>query len=144
MSPLRRVVIEENKTRITATTAIKAITEKMAAKEKDMERTNAMKKITLIVAAVALVWLVGCKNQSNSTASNATPDSNNASVAQQTNLTPEELGELGAKIKKNPKDAEKLLSEKGLTEQQFEKAVRKVAENPDQSKRYTEAYKKAS
>ena len=36
-----------------------------------------------------------------------------------------------------------LLSDKGLTEQQFEQAVRKVAENPDQSKRYAEAYKKA-
>ena len=128
------------------TTAIteKMAATKMAAKAKDMERTNAMKKISLIIAAVALVWMFGCKNQSNSTASNATPDNSNASVGQQTSLSPEELGELGARIKKNPKDAEKLLSEKGLTEQQFEKAVRKVAESPDQSKRYTEAYKKAS
>ena len=135
------MVTEENNKRITATTEKMAA--KMAAKAKDMERINAMKKISLIIAAVALVWMFGCKNQSN-TASNATPDNSNASVAQQTSLTPEELGELGAKIKKNPKDAEKLLSEKGLTEQQFEKAVRKVAENPDQSKRYAEAYKKAS
>jgi ABC-type transporter MlaC component len=124
--------------------AIKAITEKMAAKEKDMERTNAMKKISMIIAAVALVWMFGCKNQSNSTASNATPDNNNESLAQQTSLSPEDLGELGAKIKRNPKDAERLLSEKGLTERQFEKAVRKVAESPEQSKRYAEAYKKAS
>ncbi len=103
-----------------------------------------MKKISLMVAAVALVWMVGCKNQSNNTASNATPNNSNVSAAQQTNLSPEDLGELGAKIKKHPKDAEKLLSEKGLTEQQFEQAVRKVAESPDQSKRYAEAYKKAS
>ncbi|HEX9500084.1 MAG TPA: hypothetical protein VGA10_00375 [Thermoanaerobaculia bacterium] len=103
-----------------------------------------MKKISLIVAAVALAWMVGCKNQSNNTASNATPNNSNVSAAQQTNLSPEDLGELGAKIKKHPKDAEKLLSEKGLTEQQFEQAVRKVAESPDQSKRYAEAYKKAS
>ena len=113
-------------------------------KEKDMERINAMKKISLIIAAVALVWMFGCKNQSNNTASSATPDNSNASVAQQSTLSPEELGELGAKIKKNPSDAEKLLSEKGLTQQQFEQAVRKVAESPDQSKRYAEAYKKAS
>ena len=104
-----------------------------------------MKKISMIVAAVALVWMFGCKNQSNHTASNSTPgNSSNTSVAQQSTLSPEELGELGAKIKKNPSDAEKLLSEKGLTQQQFEQAVRKVAESPDQSKRYTEAYKKAS
>jgi hypothetical protein len=109
-----------------------------------MERINAMKKISLIIAAAALVWMIGCKNQSNNSASNATPDNNSVSAAQQTNLSPEELGELGAKIKKNPKDAEKLLSAKGLTEPQFEQAVRKVAESPDQSKRYAEAYKKAS
>ena len=132
------MVIEENKTKITATT------EKVAAKAKDMERINAMKKISLIIAAAALVLMIGCKNQSNNSASNATPDNNSVSAAQQTNLSPEELGELGAKIKKNPKDAEKLLSEKGLTEPQFEQAVRKVSESPDQSKRYAEAYKKAS
>lgn len=119
-------------------------TEKAAAKAKDMERINAMKKISLVIAAATLVWMVGCKNQSNDTASNTTPSNSNTSVAQQSSLSPEERGELGAKIKKNPSDAQKLLSEKGLTEQQFEQAVRKVAESPDQSKRYAEAYKKAS
>jgi hypothetical protein len=121
-----------------------ATKEKRAGRAKDMERINAMKKISLVIAAATLVWMFGCKNQSNNTASSATPGNGNTSVAQQSNLSPEELGELGAKIKKSPKDAEKLLSEKGMTEQQFEQAVRKVAENPDQSKRYAEAYKKAS
>jgi hypothetical protein len=126
--------------------AIRATREKVAAKAKakDMERINAMKKISLIIAAVALVWMFGCKNQSNNAASNSTTSDKSASVAQQSTLSPEELGELGAKIKKNPGEAEKLLSEKGLTQQQFEQAVRKVAESPDQSKRYAEAYKKAS
>jgi hypothetical protein len=101
-----------------------------------------MKKILMIVAAVALVSALGCQKHST-TASNPS-GSTEASVGQQTNLSPEDLGELGARIKKNPQDAEKLLSEKGLTEQQFEQAVRKVAESPDQSKRYTAAYKKAS
>jgi len=128
-------VTEESKKIIKAA----ANTEKAAAKEKDMERINAMKKISLIIAAATLVWMFGCKKQSNNTASSATPSKGNTSVAQQSNLSPEELGELGAKIKKNPSDAQKLLSEKGLTEQQFEQAVRKVAENPDQSKRYAEA-----
>jgi hypothetical protein len=141
------VVTEESKKTIRAIaeiTATAANAEKTAAKAKDMERINAMKKISLIIAAATLVWMFGCKNQSNDTASNATPSNGNTSVAQQSTLSPEELGELGAKIKKNPSDAQKLLSEKGLTEQQFEQAVRKVAENPDQSKRYAEAYKKAS
>lgn len=126
--------------------AIMANMEKAAAKAKDMERISAMKKISMIIAAAMLVGMFGCRNQSNTTASSATPGNSNygASAAQQTPLTPEELGELGARIKKNPKDAERLLADKGLTQEQFERAVRKVAESPDQSKRYAEAYKKAS
>jgi len=103
-----------------------------------------MRKISIAIAALTLTLAFGCKNQTNTASS--TPDNGNNTVStQQTpNLSPEELGELGGKIKKNPADAQKLLSEKGLTEQQFEQAVRKVAESPEASKRYTEAYKKAS
>src|SRR6476619_4863598 len=91
---------------------------KATEKAKDMERINAMKKISMVIAALALVWMFGCKNQSNnSSASSSTPNSG-VSAAQASNLSPEELGELGAKIKKNPQDASKLLSDKGLTEQQ--------------------------
>ena len=54
------------------------------------------------------------------------------------------LGELGAKIKKNPDDAQKLLSEKGLTTQSFEQQVRQVSQDPEASKRYAAAYKKAA
>jgi hypothetical protein len=104
-----------------------------------------MRKIFIGVAALALVMLFGCKNQNQYQSSNAnTPSNNSVSSQQATNLSPEELGELGAKIKKHPKDAQKLLSDKGLTEEQFEQAVRKVAESPEQSKRYAEAYKKSS
>jgi hypothetical protein len=111
--------------------------------EKDMERIETMRKISIAIAALALVLAFGCKNQ-NQYSSNNNPSPNNTVSSQQaTNLSPEELGKLGAEIKKHPKDAQKLLSDKGLTEQQFEQAVRKVAENPDQSKRYAEAYKKA-
>ena len=59
------------------------------------------------------------------------------------NLSPEELGELGARIEKQPNDAQKILSEKGLNDQTFEKAIRKLAEDPEASKRYAEAYKRA-
>jgi len=98
-----------------------------------------MKKISIVTAALIMVLALGCKQ--NQTASNAEEYGQPTAVAQ--NLTPEQLGELGAKIKNHPKDARKLLSEKGLTEQSFEQAVRKVAENPDQSKRYAAAYKKS-
>lgn len=59
-------------------------------------------------------------------------------------LTPEQLGELGAAIKKNPDNAQKLLSEKGLDDKSFEQAIRKIAEDPAASKRYADAYKRAS
>lgn len=101
-----------------------------------------MKKITIAIAALSLVLAFGCKNQ-NQSASTTTPQQA-AQVSSNTTLSPEDLGELGAKIKKHPNDAQKLLSDKGLTEQQFEQAVRKVAESPQDSKRYAEAYKKAS
>ncbi len=105
-----------------------------------------MKKIPIAIAALTLTLAFGCKNQNQSNYASTNPnDSNNSVSAQQTtNLSPEELGELGAKIKKHPSDAQKLLSEKGLTSQQFEQAVRKVAESPEDSKKYAAAYRKAS
>ena len=104
-----------------------------------------MKKISIAIATLALVLTFGCKNQ-NQTASSSSDNStgNTVSSQQTTNMSPEDLGRLGAEIKRHPKDAQRLLSDKGLTEQQFEQAVRKVAESPEQSKRYANAYKKAS
>jgi len=115
----------------------------------DMERINAMRKLSIAIAALTLVVAFGCQKQnqnSNSAYGSNTPaaTSDTSSNTNAASLSPEDLGQLGAQIKKHPKDAQKLLSDKGLTEQQFEQAVRKVAESPDQSKRYADAYKKAS
>ncbi|PYQ32939.1 MAG: hypothetical protein DMF57_11135 [Acidobacteria bacterium] len=98
-----------------------------------------MKKLS--IAILALVLIVGCKNKASTGSTSAT--GNDTTVAQ-ANLTPEQLGALGAKIAKNPGEAQKLLSEQGLTEDSFKQAVRKVSEDPAASKRYAEAYKKAS
>ena len=104
-----------------------------------------MRRITIGFAALTLVFVLGCKKEQTSDYNNS---SSNTPVASQqqatTNLSPEDLGKLGAEIKKHPKDAGKLLSDKGLTQEQFEQAVRKVAESPSDSKKYAEAYKKAS
>lgn len=64
-----------------------------------------------------------------------------ASTVTGTEPTPEQLGELGARIKKNPADAARLLSEKGLTEESFETAIRKVTEDKEASRRYAEAFR---
>jgi hypothetical protein len=107
-----------------------------------MERINAMKRSSIAVAVVLSFALFACNKQSTTpTASNNTPA---VSSSANNNLTPEQLGELGAKIKKHPADAQKLLSEQGLDEATFERAVRKVAESPDESKRYAAAYKRSS
>ena len=61
-----------------------------------------------------------------------------------TELSPEQLGEIGGKIQKNPDRAHEILSSHGLTEQSLEAAIRKVTEDPDASKRYSAAFQKAS
>ncbi|HYS54852.1 MAG TPA: hypothetical protein VER58_13930 [Thermoanaerobaculia bacterium] len=102
-----------------------------------------MKRILIAVATAGVLLTIGCNKNQTAGATSNTPD-NTQAIAQQTNLSPEDLGTLGAEIKKHPKDADKLLTDKGLTEQQFVKAVRKVSESPEDSKRYAAAFKKAS
>ena|SRR5206468_1046253 len=111
---------------------------------RDMERTDTMKKTSLALLAAGLLVVTGCKKDSNGNSVASSSSNNSNTTVAQSNMTPEELGELGAKIKKSPKEAGSLLSQHGMSEQSFEQAVRKVAESPEQSKRYAAAYKKAS
>ena len=67
-----------------------------------------------------------------------------ASAEAKTPLTPEQLGELGAQIRKEPARADELLAKHRLSRAEFEKAIRDVTESADASKRYAEAYRKAS
>ena|SRR5437763_3921112 len=99
-----------------------------------------MKKLSIAIAALSLVLAFGCK-QKSSTAT--TPQQGVTTEQAQTNLTPEQLGEIGAQIKKHPSEANKILSDHGLTESSFEKEIRKVASDPAASRRYRDAYKKA-
>ena|SRR6266850_1860722 len=100
-----------------------------------------MKKLSIAIAALSLVLTFGCKQKS---ASYSSPSQQGVTTEQaQTNLTPEQLGEIGAQIKKHPSDANKILSDHGLTEASFEKEIRKVASDPAASRRYRDAYKKA-
>lgn len=99
---------------------------------------------SLAMAALTLTFTFACSKQDTAATSDDTrPVATSDASAGSTQLTPEELGELGAKIKASPGDAQKLLGEKGLDEQSFEQAIRKVAENPEESKRYAAAFKKA-
>lgn len=91
--------------------------------------------IALMLCALLLAG--GCARETTTT------EATTGEAVTRADLSPEELGELGAQIEKNPGEAERLLSEKGLNEESFEQAIRKVSEDPEASKRYSEAYKKA-
>jgi hypothetical protein len=114
-----------------------------ARKEKD----EVMKNV-LSLSLVALLALAGACNQKQDAAAKndpATPASTTApAVATAQVLTPEQLGELGAQIRKTPDRSHELLTHHGLDEKTFESQIRKVTESPDASKRYAEAYRKAS
>lgn len=86
-------------------------------------------------AFLLILFVVACNQQPAQTAQ---PVAAAPAVAE--SLTPEKLGELGAQIKANPDDADRLLSERGLTRESFEHAIRKTAEDPTASKRYAAAF----
>ena len=106
-----------------------------------------MKTTYMTLALCALLLAGACSNDQPAATTNAS--GNTPAVAGQqaaattADLTPEQLGELGAQIRKNPADAKQLLTQHGLDEQKFEQAVRKVSEDPAAAKRYSESYKKA-
>jgi hypothetical protein len=106
-----------------------------------------MKTLLTSSAILMLVLAAGCRNNPASAAASSGSDTTTTSAqssAPATSLSPEQLGILGAQIKKQPNDAEKILADHGLNEQQFAAAIRKVSENPADAKRYAAAYKSAS
>jgi len=98
-----------------------------------------MRAATTFTLLLALALFGACGGKEK-TASTAAPSEQVANA----NLTPEQLGELGAQIQKNPDRAQELLSHHGLTPESFEQAIRNVTEDPAASRRYAAAYRKAS
>lgn len=93
-------------------------------------------------ATIILTLLLGvaCGGHEQKTASTAA----SAPTVTANDLTPEQLGELGAQIQKNPDRAQELLTHHGMTSESFEKAIRDVTKNPEASKKYAAAYRRAS
>jgi hypothetical protein len=104
-----------------------------------------MRQVGILMTVVLLAFAGGC-NQKQEAGNNAAPEASPRAEAAQAShdMTPEELGELGAQIRKAPDRADALLSQHGLTKESFEAQIRKITESPDASKRYAEAYRKAS
>ena len=107
-----------------------------------------MRQALTFTIVVLLALAGGCNQDQDQKASVATSGQPRAEAVQAQassgELTPEELGELGAQIRKEPDRAEALLTQHHLTKESFEAQIRKITENPDASKRYAEAYRKAS
>lgn len=99
-----------------------------------------MRVAATFVLVLTLAFSGACKKDEPQTTANQPA----AALASAANLTPEQLGELGAEMRKDPARAQEILAARGLTPQSFEKAIRDVTENPDASKRYAEAYRKSS
>jgi len=97
-----------------------------------------MRTATALLFSLVLIAACGGREK---TASTTTPAQPSAAAA---NMTPEQLGELGAQIQKNPDRAHEILKHHGFTPESFEVAIRKVTENPDASRRYAAAYRRAS
>ena len=101
-------------------------------------------KHALIALMVLLTFAGGCgQNKPASVASTEPQPAAVTADAKEQNWTPEQLGELGAKIEKTPDQASALLSAQGLNEKTFEQQIRKITEDPQASKRYAAAYEKA-
>lgn len=100
-----------------------------------------MRNALTLTLVVLLALAGGCNQQANDKTDVA---ANAPAPAAKQELTPEQLGELGAQIGKQPDQATDLLAKHGLTKESFEAQIRKVTENPDASKRYASAYRKAS
>lgn len=103
-----------------------------------------MRALTSIALVLALGLAGACSNEQKTANTSGTTAPVTTAKATATDLTPEQLGELGAQIRKEPARANEILSQKGLDQATFEKAIRDVTENPEASKRYADAYRKAS
>ena len=99
-----------------------------------------MKRATSLLAVLVMFAVGACQQKTDAATATAT----SAETAATNGLTPEQLGALGAEIRKDPSRGDELLRRHGLTRDSFEKAIRDVTENADASRRYAEAYRKAS
>lgn len=88
-----------------------------------------------ILAVTFLLLLGGCREEATSTSTATAVSASNAA------LDPEQLGRLGAQVKKQPNEASALLKSHGLDERSFEEAIRRVTEDRESSRRYAAAFR---
>lgn len=55
-------------------------------------------------------------------------------------ITPEKLGEVGAQIYQSPDNSREILSDAGLTQEEFEQRVEDVTSDPEKANRYRRSF----
>ncbi|HEX7705825.1 MAG TPA: hypothetical protein VF701_05125 [Thermoanaerobaculia bacterium] len=107
-----------------------------------------MKSVLIVIAvSVTLMLGAGCNADRGATESAEVPLNDTGApviAATAAELTPEQLGEIAARIRKEPSRADEILAEHRLTQEIFEEAIRRVTEDVEASQRYSAAYRKAS
>ncbi len=98
-----------------------------------------MRELAYAALLLALLALTGCDREKKTQVVGTDSAATSATAA---TLTPEELGALGASLKKSPDRADDLLRERGLTDESFAAAIRAVSADQDASKRYSAAFRK--
>lgn len=84
------------------------------------------RKVALLVIPMMVVAMMGCGG-----ATEAPVD-----------LTPKQLGELGAEIYLHEDQTEEILSEANLTEEAFRTKIGEISSNPDQAREYRQAFER--
>ena len=96
-----------------------------------------------IMALVLSCALVACSNERSADSKAAAGAAADVpAVAANQELTPEQLGEIGARISNDASQAKQILSQHGLDEKSFEQKIRKITEDPEASRRYAAAFEK--
>jgi hypothetical protein len=100
-----------------------------------------MRRLAVLPLMLVLLLAGACGDDRKHAAG---PESTVAQPAKAGQLTPEQLGQIGADIRKEPGRAEEILAGRGLDKRSFEKQIRALTENPEASRRYAAAYRRAS
>jgi hypothetical protein len=101
-----------------------------------------MKTITRTLLAALLLSLgifgAACQDEV------ATSDSTTAESVDAGELSPDELGRIGARLHEAPDDAEAILADEGITWEDYQAAVREVSADVESAQRYSEAFHAAN
>lgn len=98
----------------------------------------------LATASLAVLVLLAVACGGDAPPAAVSSDAASAQTQTATSLSPEQLGQLGAEIRRDPNRADEVLARHQLTRESFEQAIRTVTEDPDASRRYAAAYRGVS